>query len=432
MPTVFISYVHEDDPVVQRLVRELTSRQIKVWLDKRSLAPGSRWKDVIRRAISTGDFFLACFSDAYSRRSSSYMNEELTLAVEELRRRATDRAWFIPVLLSADTIPDRSIGAGETLRDIHGVDLYRDWDEGIKRILGVIRPDHVDEPQVWVPKLSDKDWLILLHRIRKGKCTPFLGAAVNYGRIPDDATTARAWAADYDYPEGESLDLARVAQFLTHLDNMFPHELIRKRLKAVSPPNLNDPAEPHMILANLPLPIYIVTNYDDFLIRALNERNRTPKREFHRWNDQLRRTPSIFDDSDFEPTVSNPVVFHLYGHAEVPESMVVTEDDYREFLANTSRNVRSLPPRIERALTGTLPLFLGYDPSDEKFGNLIHILIPYLEINVLRPGAFKLGAFRIPKYLEHQFFRAPSGTSAESFREFLGNLRRRWEEAQLA
>jgi hypothetical protein len=66
------------------------------------------------------------------------MNEELTLAIEELRQYPTNRAWFIPVKLSNCEIPDRNIGAGETLRDIQWVELYEDWEKGIKNILKVV------------------------------------------------------------------------------------------------------------------------------------------------------------------------------------------------------------------------------------------------------------------------------------------------------
>ena len=91
-----------------------------------------RWADAIRQAIKGGTFFLACFSREYVERSKTYMNEELTLAIDELRQRANDRAWFIPVLLSACEIPDRAIGGGETLRSFQHVKLHQDWDEGMK------------------------------------------------------------------------------------------------------------------------------------------------------------------------------------------------------------------------------------------------------------------------------------------------------------
>ena len=138
MPKVFISYVREDGDLVDRLVHDLERNGVDVWLDRKSLKPGYRWEDAIRDGISQGDFFIACFSKHYIHRSKTYMNEELTLAIEELRMRPVDQAWFIPVRLTDCQIPNRSISAVETLGSIQRVDLFNNWDNGIKQILSVI------------------------------------------------------------------------------------------------------------------------------------------------------------------------------------------------------------------------------------------------------------------------------------------------------
>jgi hypothetical protein len=49
---------------------------------------------------------IACFSTAYAERDRTYMNEELTLAIDELRARPTSRAWFLPARLDECQIPD--------------------------------------------------------------------------------------------------------------------------------------------------------------------------------------------------------------------------------------------------------------------------------------------------------------------------------------
>ena len=141
MEHVFISYMHENIDDIDRLYQGLTSHGIKVWLDRNDIAPGARWKDAIRKAIREGTFFIACFSKEYNRRNETYMNEELTIAIEELRQRPTDRVWFIPVKLNRCKIPDRNIGGGETLNDLQHVKLYKDWDTGIQRIIEVIQSD---------------------------------------------------------------------------------------------------------------------------------------------------------------------------------------------------------------------------------------------------------------------------------------------------
>lgn len=139
---VFISYVKEDSTIVNKLVDQLNAHGIDTWVDKSSLAPGARWKTSIRHAIEDGDFFIACFSESYNNRAKTYMNEELTFAIEQLRLRPMSRIWFIPVKITECEIPDREIGAGETLNSFHYVELFRNWNDGIKKIVRAILPDY--------------------------------------------------------------------------------------------------------------------------------------------------------------------------------------------------------------------------------------------------------------------------------------------------
>jgi len=136
----FVSYVHDDAEPVARLCAELQAGGVKLWLDRHDLFPGVRWQDAIRSAIESGTFFLACFSLNATRRSRTYMNEELLIAVDELRIRSRDRAWFLPVIFSACDIPAIPIGAGETLRSIQHVDLEKDWARGVQNLLRVLKP----------------------------------------------------------------------------------------------------------------------------------------------------------------------------------------------------------------------------------------------------------------------------------------------------
>src|ERR1051325_155269 len=144
MAHVFISYVRENNDQVLRLRTGLMEAGVEVWLDRDSIKPGARWRDAIQGAIRGGDFFIACFSREYEEKIKSYMNEELTLAIEELRQYPTTRAWFIPVILNDCTIPARSIGAGETLLAIQWVDLREDWNNGLSKIISVIKPTPVE------------------------------------------------------------------------------------------------------------------------------------------------------------------------------------------------------------------------------------------------------------------------------------------------
>ena len=69
------------------------------------------------------------------------MRKELSIAVDELILRPHDKIWFIPVLLSDCVVPDITIGFGQTLKSLHWLEIYKDWDGGIIKIVSVIQPD---------------------------------------------------------------------------------------------------------------------------------------------------------------------------------------------------------------------------------------------------------------------------------------------------
>jgi hypothetical protein len=94
-PRVFVSYVRDDAKHIDRLKNGLAKYGIDTWIDKDALQPGDFWKSVIRSVISSEEHFLACFSSAYNSRQSTYMNEELILAIEELRKRPANSRWFV-------------------------------------------------------------------------------------------------------------------------------------------------------------------------------------------------------------------------------------------------------------------------------------------------------------------------------------------------
>src|SRR5439155_15148136 len=149
--------------------------------------------------------------------------------------------------------------------------------------------------------LRDEDWNLLLGRIDSGKCTPFLGAGACAGTLPTGKEIAGTWTERFGFPLEDVQDLARVAQFLgVHQDDaMFAKEQIASDFKGLGPPNFAAEGEPHAVLADLPLPLYLTTNYDDFMMQALRWRRKEPRREICRWN----RSPAVAA----EPAVLDPL-----------------------------------------------------------------------------------------------------------------------------
>ena len=294
-------------------------------------------------------------------------------------------------------------------------------------------------PQEQPKGLTKDSWDILLKRIKGGQCTPFLGAEACKDALRLEADIAREWAQEYDYPLEDCTDLSRVAQFLAvERDALFPKDLLLERIKEAKPPDFDERDEIHGLLAELPLPIYLTTNYDDFMFQALQRQGKRPEWSLCRWNKAIAHQPCVFD-TDFEPHQATPIVYHLHGHHSVPQSLVLAEDDYVDFLIAISQDEHLIPPRIEEAFTMTSLLFLGYSLSDWNFRVIFRRLVSYLEKSVrpvhicvqLEPfpdGIPKHQKERARRYLEKYFnlldIRIYWGTCREFAAELRGRLQR--------
>lgn len=121
----FISYVREDSAKADRLQDTLEAAGVRVWRDTADLWPGEDWRAKIRQAITNDALvFIACFSRKSLLRVKSYQNEELALAIQQLRLRRPDVPWLIPVRFDDCDIPEYEIGGGRTLASIQRVDLF--------------------------------------------------------------------------------------------------------------------------------------------------------------------------------------------------------------------------------------------------------------------------------------------------------------------
>lgn len=277
------------------------------------------------------------------------------------------------------------------------------------------------------------NWGRLVSRIAEGKCTPFLGAGAAAGTLPLGGDIARRWAEEYGYPLADDTDLAQVAQFIAvrEGDQMAPKDQLCAELKQYAAPNFADEDEPHTQLAELPLSVFITTNYDNFLLDALSEKGKDPRREICRWNGSpvLADVPRVLEP-DFVPTVANPVVFHLHGHYDVPESLVLTEDDYLDFLVAVSRDASVLPHQIQRALAGASLLFIGYRLADWNFRVIHRGLVMAgeqslrrLSVNVQLPPADQQSRDYLERYFGAMSVQVYWGTASEFARELREHLR---------
>jgi hypothetical protein len=126
-------------------------------------------------------------------------------------------------------------------------------------------------------------------------------------------------------------------------------------------------------------------------------------------------------------------VFHLHGHNEVEASLVLTEDDYMDFLVNMSLETDLIPAPIETALTGTTLLFLGYRMADWNFRVLLRGMGRFMErglqhLNVavmLPPGAAEATPEKAQDYLTKYYENIDVRVYWGNVRDFIAELKER-------
>ena len=84
------------------------------------------------------------------------------------------------------------------------------------------------------------------------------------------------------------------------------------------------------------------------------------------------------EDPGYVPSPERPLVYHVFGILEVPESIVITEDEYFDFLAavaNSGPSTPLIPSVVEEALANSSLLFVGFGVQDWDFRILLRGLI---------------------------------------------------------
>ncbi|HTT61420.1 MAG TPA: toll/interleukin-1 receptor domain-containing protein [Bryobacteraceae bacterium] len=131
-PKVFVAYVQEDAAAAGRLYEDLEASGFDPWLDRRKLLPGQNWPRSIEDAISTSDFFLACFSHRSVKKKGGFQ-AEIRYALDCTQRIPLDEIFLIPARLDACKVPVR------IQRETQYIDLFPDWDRGLRRIAAAMR-----------------------------------------------------------------------------------------------------------------------------------------------------------------------------------------------------------------------------------------------------------------------------------------------------
>jgi hypothetical protein len=311
-------------------------------------------------------------------------------------------------------------------------------------------------------------WPALLRHIRHKRCTPIIGPGLTESLVGSRREIAQRWAETYNFPMApdDRDDLPQVAQYLSvHQDYSFPrdelaaylHQEILRRYGDDLPDTLHsasldelitavgrlrsqrDPSEPHRILAQLELPLYITTDPSNLLAVALSTTGRDAQVELCRWKADLALLPSVYDDEPgYRPDTQRPLIYHLFGRLDEPDSVVLTEDDYFDFLIGVTKDKELIPGVVRRALADTALLFLGFQMDDWNFRVLFRSIMSqegggrrskyaHVAVQIDPEEGRTLEPARARRYLESYFQDADISIYWGNVEDFLRELQRRRE-----
>jgi hypothetical protein len=233
----------------------------------------------------------------------------------------------------------------------------------------------------------------------------------------------------YHLAKTQGIDDDLLAQAEDQVDNVTVSQFAR----LLDYPRFDGELDPLLILANLPLPIFVTTCYHTFLEAALDEAGKKGVR-----TDYLRWHMGLQDDSatvaaEHRATVQEPLVYHLFGVDTRPDSLVLTEDDYLRFLiavsSEKSRTTELLPSQITTAFNTSAVVMLGFRLRSWAFRVLFWGLIKGSEKR--NKGQINLQLRRLAeecKYLE-AYLRAEAQFEVYwgDIRQYTQDLYRKWK-----
>jgi hypothetical protein len=340
-------------------------------------------------------------------------------------------------------------------------------------------------------------WESILPNISKGCVIPVISNSFRVEQIfheltEDDSSIDRGsnddgltvveglvadWAQEIGYPMQDRSNLAQVAQYFfveqnynpsartailnffkkflwnmaetevgdpalaAGLDSPIEDMLFSDLVEALDYPKFQEGTEDSLrLLARFPLPIYITTSQSNFIERALEAEGKKPCTQICFWSvemTQIRKEHRT--NRDFSPSVTEPLVYHLYGLENYPQTLVLSEDDYINFLISVTGDNDSLNPKIPLSLRQALGesqlLLIGYQLSDWDFRVLFPLIMKFRDdeysprgmIIQLHERKNELSNTNAVEYLKRYFDRKSFEIILNDADTFIQNLWDKWD-----
>ncbi len=298
-------------------------------------------------------------------------------------------------------------------------ELVRDGQ--IDRAMAVARGVVRDRPDHWMPALflrlksgrlwyepgfggdgknEFEKWKAICAQVRKGEFIPILGPELGEDIAGGTGELANQLAEQHAFPLAahERGDLAKVTQYIAtnqnrvYVQEVVENEFLRRLVGRLEESGgdgtktrseyldlavarcLANPEHPYRTLSELPAVVYVNAGYDTLLYRSLKAAGRNPEAVFAPWRGiEVPKQPA---PRNLSPTPQEPWVYHIFGLHGKPyrDTMVLTEDDFFDYLIASSRLDLLLPGLAGRLMQSSL-LFLGFRLDDWRFRVLFRLIV---------------------------------------------------------
>lgn len=249
--------------------------------------------------------------------------------------------------------------------------------------------------------MKERHWNSLVGALRHGQCVLVLGSEIPAAISPTELDPAaratppgdisliealrrqlvRELEEDGRIPGGKTL--AALSQQYQDTEGFGPTAL-RAAAEKFYQSRAYAPSAVHDTIASLPFTLILTTCQDALLSQALTAAGKAPiSQRYHLRGDKTDNPEFPLPGSPF-----SPVVFHLFGNAEEPSSLVLSENDILDFLIAVVSERPPLPNSLLRAIkrVGQNFLFVGFGIRQWDLRILLKVLLRALELDRSGPA----------------------------------------------
>jgi hypothetical protein len=240
--------------------------------------------------------------------------------------------------------------------------------------------------------MKDRHWNSLVATLRYGHCVLVLGpeipafceASSRPEHVSDNEATlngllARELAAELeeDNQKPVSSTLAAICQQYEDSDG-FGATALRATVERFYGNAEFEPSLTHLALAKLPFSLVLTTCHDTLLSRAFKQMGKEPIIQRYHLRGDRRDNPEFM----VPHAAIAPVIYHLFGIANEPYSLALSENDLLDFMLASISGNPPLPNSLLRALKqrNQSYLFVGFGIRHWQMRMLLKIIMRMLEM----------------------------------------------------